>query len=692
MTPLSWILRRVEAARGRLFPWVPVLLAVGIGGYFQLLQEPTQMVLWGLGLMVLACLGLARWAIWRGGAQMAGGAPPILYALALLCGGVLLASARTHSVAGPVLGFRFYGAVEGRIVMIDRSQSDAVRLTLDQVRLSGVRPHKTPTRVRVSLHGTQGFMVPEPGLRVVMTAHLSAPQGPVEPGGFDFRRMAWFREIGAVGYTRVPVLAIAPVPRGEVGLAVHRLRMGISSWVQGQMRGEAGAFAAAVMTGDRSGMGQGTLAALRGSNLAHLLAISGLHMGLLTGFIFSFSRYAMALMGGLALRFSTKKIAAVLALGAGAFYYAMSGGNVATERAFIMVAVMFGAVLIDRRALTLRAVAMAAIIVLCLRPETLTEPGFQMSFSATTALVAVFGWLREWRGWRAPRWARPVLAVVVSSAVAGAATGPFGAAHFNQISHFGLIANLISVPVMGAIVMPGAVLAGVLAPFGLSGVALAVMRPAIEWILAVAHRVSTLDGAVGHVPTPPGSVLPLIAVGGLLVVLLQGRVRGAGLPVLMAGFLIWSQVVRPDLLVSQSGGLIGVMTAQGRALNKPRGEGFSATSWLENDGEGARQPAAAGRPGFHGQKGALWFELAGLKVFHLSGRGAGARVGAACEKGDMVILSATLKGAAPPGCQVIDRGHLETTGPLALFHEDGGLRIVQTARATGLRPWVQPAR
>ncbi len=215
---------------------------------------------------------------------------------------------------------------------------------------------------------------------------------------------------------------------------INRLRMALSGWVQAILPGEAGAFAAAITTGDRSAISRPTLDALRGSNLAHLLAISGLHMGLLTGFVYQAARYLMALFPSLALRRPTKKAAAMLAIGAGAFYLLLSGGNIATERAFIMVATMLVAILFDRRALSLRAVAMAAVIVLVLHPEALTEPGFQMSFSATTALVAVFGWIAPYRRYFGPRWLQPVLAVVMSSAVAAAATAPIAAAHFNQTS------------------------------------------------------------------------------------------------------------------------------------------------------------------------------------------------------------------------------------------------------------------
>ncbi|CAN0477463.1 unnamed protein product, partial [Hapterophycus canaliculatus] len=225
----------------------------------------------------------------------------------------------------------YYGAIEGRIVGIDRSSSDAVRLTLDQVRLDDVR--NTPRRVRIALHGDQAVMDPQPGAIVFTTGHLSPPGGAAEPGGFDFQRHAWFQSIGGVGYTRVPVLLLEPPADGVAPL--FTLRMTMSAAIQAQIPGQPGAFAAAVLTGDRSGLSQGSTQDMRDSNIAHLLAISGLHMGLLTGFVYTALRMALALIPAIALRYPIRKWAAVVALLSGAFYLALSGGNVATERAFI---------------------------------------------------------------------------------------------------------------------------------------------------------------------------------------------------------------------------------------------------------------------------------------------------------------------------------------------------------------------
>ncbi|MFB9149339.1 ComEC/Rec2 family competence protein [Roseovarius ramblicola] len=655
--------------RGALFPWVPVLLACGVGLYFALPAEPPGAMLAACGAIAAALLGLALWR----GREWSG---PLVCALAVLLAGVAVAGLRTHLVAGPVLGFRYYGPVEGRIVAIDRSASDALRITLDRVVLSRMDPERVPRRVRLSLHGVAAQDVADvaPGLRVMTTGHLVPPGGPVEPGGFDFRRHAWFQRIGAVGYTRVPVLALA---RAAGAQPLFRTRMALAGHVRERLPGQAGAFAAAIMTGDRSGLSQDTLEDMRLSNLAHLLAISGLHMGLLAGFVFAAARLVLAAVPRVALVWPTKKIAAALAILAGAGYLGLSGGNVATERAFVMVSVMLVAVMLDRRAFSLRAVAVAAIIVLVLRPEALPGPGFQMSFAATVALVAVFGWLRDAQVPMGPRWLRPVLAVVVSSAVAGAATAPVAAAHFNQLAQYGLPANLLSVPLMGVLVMPAAVIAALLLPVGLDALPLWAMGLGLDWILGVANRAAGLEGARIPVVAPGPAVLPVIALGALFVVLWQGRARLLGLvPVAVAAGL-WTQAERPALLIADSGGLVGVMTGAGRALNKPRGGGFVARNWLENDGDPVAQEEAHAR----------WRDdlLAPFAVSARPGRAA-ARGPLDCAGAKILVLTADPEGPPEGGCRVASPRTLRETGSLA-FAADG-TPLPGAAALAGRRPWA----
>ncbi|WP_457774529.1 ComEC/Rec2 family competence protein [Phycobium rhodophyticola] len=480
--------------------------------------------------------------------------------------------------------------------------------------------------------------------------------------------------LGAVGYSRTPLLVLEPPQRGA---SLLKARLGLSARVQRELPGEPGAFAAAIMSGDRSGIGQETLRSLRVTNLAHLLAISGLHMGLLTGLVFAVFRLGMNLVPPVALRVPVKKVAAILALAVAAGYLGLSGGNIATKRAFVMVAVGLMAVVADRRVISLRSVALAAVIVLLLWPEALMGPGFQMSFAATTALVVTFRGLRDAEIGQGPVWARPIVATVISSLVAGLATAPVAAAHFNQFAHYGLIANLAAVPIMGVLVMPAGVLAACLMPFGLEAAALWVMGLGVRWILAVAEFVAGIDGARGTVTSPDWPVLPILAVGFALLILWQGRARWLGIGPVAVGFVLWLMVERPAVLIADGGALVGIMGPEGRALSKPKGAGFVAMNWLENDGDPASQEQAAAR----------WADASDRwKIRHVTGKVA-AR-GLTCAAGDVVVTNAPAPKGLP--CRVFDPDRLRKVGAVALYppRGDGAEGQMKTARQmTGERLW-----
>ena len=344
-----------------------------------------------------------------------------------------------------------------------------------------------------------------------------------------------------------------------------------------------------------------------------------------------------------------------------------------------MVAVALCALMIGRRALSLRAVAIAATIVLVLRPEALTGPGFQMSFAATTALVAVFGWLREVKFRRATKWIRPVGAVVLSSAVAGGATAPIGAAHFNAIAHYGLVANLLSVPLMGILVIPAGLIALVLWPIGLDHLGLWAMGAGLRWILGVAEWIALTEGARGWVPGPGLWVLPLLSLGALFVILWQGRVRWLGLLAMGAALWLWQGTDRPTVLIADTGTIMGVMTSEGRALSKARGAGFVAGNWLENDGSGATQDEAA----------ALWPEVrivAGKTAVHLSGKRKVEAFGP-CTGSQILVTSADFLATRGPDCIVFDPKRLRRTGAVAIYDEEGALRIITARARAGERLW-----
>lgn len=666
------------AARGDLFPWVPLILGAGVVWWFSLPWEPGP-IHYSVAAGVFVMAGVA---------QVKGPEAARPYAVIFLCLslGWLACGFRVWSVAGPILEFRYYGPVTGRVVEIDRSQTDAIRITLDQVWLDRVNPDKVPLQVRISLRSKEAGHSATPGQVVMVTANLAPPQGAVEPGAFDFRRMAFFDQLGAVGYSTAPVMLWDEAVGAEQ--PINRLRSYLSGAMMAAMPGQAGAFATGAMTGDRSGITLDTVQALRDSSLAHLLAISGMNLAFLIGFVFALLRYGLALIPWVALRVNSKKVAALVSLGVAAFYLALSGANVATERAFIMVSVMLGAVLLDRKALTLRSVAIAGVTLLLWKPETVLEPGFQMSFAATIALIAGF---REVESLvivgRLPKWARPVFTLVLSSLIGGLATAPYAAAHFNRYADYGLIANLLTVPVMGAIVMPAGAVAALVAPFGLAALPLWVMERGATWILFIAHWVAGWEGAVTAIPTPPGGVLSLITLAGAIAILWGGWWRALSAFPFALSLMIWTVNPRPDVLISSDAGLVGVLGAEGRALSAAKGGGFAARNWLENDGDLVPQERAAARPGMHGPVAARSFQIGEIQAVSLKGKGALTALQGACAKADLVVISAEVE-RPPKNCEVLDKTRLAQTGTLAIYLKDGDLRVVTTSDTR--RVWSGP--
>ena len=675
MRVLAFLNSQIDKQYGAWFPWIAVGFGIGVALYFSLRFEPNVWVAFVAAVCTIIGVILAV----RFRAVI--GVVPIF---AMTCGvGFSWAALNAHWHEAPRLTFHYYGPIYGRVIGIDRSGSHALRLTLDDVLLSDVPFDDTPTRVRVSLHGDQDWFDPMPGQFVGLTGHLSAPNGPVEPRGFDFQRHAWFLLLGAVGYTRTPVLEMKP-PDGA--RAVDRVRYQISARVAGYLGGDVGGFAAAVTTGDRSAFSQDGLQALRVSNLAHLLAISGLHMGLLAAFLFGVIRFVLSLWQPLALRLPVKKLAAVAALFGATAYLLLSGASIATQRAYIMAAVALVAVCLDRRALTLRAVAIAALIVMIIRPYSLLSPGFQMSFSATAALVFVFSKIRDLPEIGLKRWQTNVFSLVLSSFVAGVATAPFAAVHFNQWAAYGLLANVLAVPAMGTIVIPGAVLAAILAPFGWEAVGLEVMGLGLRWILWVANWVSALDGARIPIVTPQSFVLPLIALAGCWLILWQGAGRIIGVMGLCVAMLAWTQAERPNVLISDQGKLVGVMQDGKRVLSKAKGQGFVARTWLENDGDSVSQEDAAAR-GDSSRRPVFSAPFGPYEVVHLKGK-RGFETFETCATDEILVSDQVVDQML--SCRIFDRERLLRTGSVALWLTDGKNEIETVAEKRGRRLWSPP--
>ncbi len=447
----SWraVLMRAEtlaaSQRDRWPLWTPVLFGAGIALYFSLRFEPSPW--WAVS--ALACsLGAAvayRHAV---------NSRVVFVAMALFAGGFLVAQQQTHRVAAPVLEKPIkVTVVTGQVVQLERGLKGP-RVILDRPVVRRLDPAATPARIRLRLRRGDDVDV---GDRISVLARLSPPPAPAMPGAYDFQRRAWFARIGAVGFALGHVKAAVGTAEsdgaGAVLIGLAKLRQAMADRIRGVLPAENGAVAAALIVGDRSAIPEETVQALRDSGLAHLLAISGLHLGLVATILFFSVRLMLALCEPVALRLPIKKIAALAALAGAFIYLLLAGATVPTQRAFIMTGIVLFAVLVDRTAVSLRLVAWAAMIVLTLSPEVLLSASFQMSFAAVVALVAVYEALREplrdWLRGSGPgrKLAFYFIGVAISTIVAGAATGLIALHHFGRITQFGLVANLAAIPV-----------------------------------------------------------------------------------------------------------------------------------------------------------------------------------------------------------------------------------------------------
>lgn len=583
---------RVEAERDRLFLWLPVAFAVGIAAYFALPAEPP---------LVAALLLPLPFAV---AALRAGpGKPAYLVAVAGLAAalGFLDAKLRTMWVAAPVVqaetGVLW---IEGRVESFQQRADGSARLFLAPTGIEGLAPDVAPQRISLNVRIRDAEA--RAGTHVRVRAVLMPPPDASHPGGFDYARQVWFERIGAVGYAVAApetIPAAGPPTRAEqAATTVERLRSTIATRMESRIGGEAGGIAAALVTGYRGGIPDDAQEALRAAGLAHILAISGLHMMLVVGTLFWGVRALLALSPRLAVLWPIKKWAAATALAGGASYLVISGAAIATQRAFIMAAIMMLAILVDRPAITLRNVAIAALAVLALTPEALISASFQMSFAATVALVAGYEALRERQTVR--RWTGDgplaavrrhlgayVFALVMTALIAGFATGPYAAFHFNRVAVYGLIGNIGAMPLVGTLIMPPGLIAMCLMPFGLDGPFLWVMGQGIDLVLAVARSVADWPGAVRIVPAFSVWSLGVMTLGGLWLALWRDNWRYWGLGGIAAGAMLATLTPQPDLYVSRNAGMAAVRLDDGSLTFLPRPSSrYVAERWLRASGDG----------------------------------------------------------------------------------------------------------
>lgn len=682
--------KEISAQKDRLFLWAPAAFGAGIAAYFALPQEPGRYAAAGLLLILAAALyplyrrhhdSLTRFLTYIAGLWLF---------LAVL--GFMAAQGGTARYGTSILAKSIkFADITGTVESVEAMEGEkGSRAVLTHLTIEKIRPEDTPRKVRLSFRKDDGLI---PGARIKTLAAIDPPSGPVMPGAYDFRRHLFFQGIGAVGFSyRAPEI-IGDRTHGA-NLLFENLRVHIEEKIATQAGPVSAGIMSALITGGRGAIADNDDEAMRDSGLYHLLSISGTHVAMVAGVLFFFSRLFMAAFPWVALHWPIKKIAAGIALSGAAFYVLLAGADVPAQRALLMTGLVLIAVMLDRSPISLRLIAFSALVVLAIAPHALIGVSFQMSYAAVAALICFFDYIRPWwMAWHRQagylrRGAIYLLSLIITSMIAGGVTGLFSLYHFQSFAVYGVLSNMLAVPLTGIVIMPAAVVAMMLMPFGLEAPALHVMEWGTVWMLAIAHWTAGLDGAVIHVRQWPEITFVCIVVG-LTLFLLWGGWRGKifAAVIIGAGIVAAAFAPFPDVIVSSTGKQAAVRGADGALyVASGRGEKFAVENWQRLAGLPLGKPplmkdeASPMRCDDHGCRGEI-------KGWHIAMARTQTAIVEDCTWAD-VLIAGIPAGTLCPKDGVYDLFGFKDGGAHAFYLGKDDIRVRATADAGVDRPWV----
>ena len=564
--------------------WGPVWVGVGIVIYFNLPAEPSRALIYSI------CLAACAVMLWSKRRE---------HLLTMLVSGIILcitlgmtaAAWRVQLVRAPTLLAPLKEVwVEGTISELI-PQAQGYKIILRDLWVESLAPEQLPQALRITVRtkceqnkAACSFQV---GMRVEMVANLSPPPRAVIPGGYDFAFNAYFQQIGGVGFTIAPVRVLTQINSGPQALLAN-LRQRIYNNILTVLGSGSGHIASALMIGEYHALPKVILEDMRVAGLTHILSVSGMHLTLVAGLFFFVTRALLALSVGATLYWPIKKIAAISAILGSLFYLCISGMQIAALRSFMMSFIVLFGIILDQTSSTLRAVAVAALILLLWMPENIFHPSFQMSFAAVTALISLYPlWHRRWHKWVGvdPSWgmkiAGYIAGIMMSSLIAGTATTPFAIYHFNQYAGYGMLANMLAIPLTSFYIMPLVVIAFLALPLGLAKPVLLMLGWGIQQLINIAAWVSHLPESSMLLPSIPESAFVLLIAAGLWGVLWQERWRIAALPGIALAIMLTQFGARPLMLIDARSHNYAIKDSEGQwVLSSRRFSSFTRGVWL----------------------------------------------------------------------------------------------------------------
>ncbi len=475
----------------------------------------------------------------------------------------------------------FYGIYSAKVDAIHSNDANRARLIISDVEPFEAGRSPPVRRARILIPAEQ---VPRVGEIIRAPMRLYKVPGPVVPGGFDSQFQAYFDGIGAFGSTTGALEVLQSPQQIDLFRFIQETRDTIGTRIDQTLSPPASGIARALIIGDQGQVDEGIRDNLAAAGLAHVLAISGLHLSLVAGGVFAAIRMGLAFSYSLGQRINVKKTAALGGMAAAVIYLGISGASVSAIRATLMLLLVFGAVLAGRRALTMRNVAFAALFVIVIDPASIFRPSFQLSFAAVTALVGAYegyrrqrtnrqGWFQKLFGFGA--------GIALTSIIAGAATALFAAYHFQQIAPLGALGNMVAIPMVAFVVLPAALIGVLLMPLGIEPIFLQVMGWGIERIIAVADFVAGLSEGFVSAPVlgAPALLIGFFALGWFAF--FPGRMRIAGLLAAIPLLMVFGRLPPPDVMIADSTQAIAVREGTGLFLISGRTNTFATNAWGE---------------------------------------------------------------------------------------------------------------
>src|SRR5579884_1981368 len=677
----------LAAERDRFVLWLPVFLGAGDALYFALRTEPPAWLGFaGFAVTLAAWLLLSAHSLARA---------PFACCAAAAMGFASAQYAAIRAPPFPTLPTR--AAVLIGTVRAVEALPNGRRISLAEPRIEDGPALVRSVRIRLR---NDDLAPVESGDLVRLRALVRPPPPPAYPGAWDLQRDAFFSGVGGYGYAVGAMEKLGQSAAGGFWISIQRLREAIASRISASLEGSVGAIATTLLTGLTAGIPASDRAAFRDSGLAHLLAIAGLHIGIVMGLLMGFSRLLLASWEYAALHWPIKSIAALIALAGGGGYMLLTGVHVPIVRSFAMATLATAALLAGRRAVSLRGLGLAAATLILLEPEQITGVSFQMSFSAVLALVSGYEWLRphlaRLRGAGHPgrRALLFLLGLALTSLLAGTASAPFAAYHFGQIQFYFILANIIAVPLTGMWIMPAGLVALALMPFGLEHGALVVMGWGGALVLWVARTVSALPAATLRVPHMPLWGLLLLALSMAWIGIWRSRLRLAGVPVLTLALASPLLARPPDILVSADARLIALHTPTAVYVQAvPGAARFTLESWEQFWASGPARPISIGprevpeHIACSSDACVLRARTAGPAALLITGDGPLPDCAAVA-----ILLSSERARGRCRGPLLVDRLSAWRNGAYAIWLNPEGPRVLSDRRERGARPWVlEPA-